>query len=144
MEVLLITKKRIATVLCLTLLASIAGCGKNQKMGGTVTYSDDGSPVTTGTVCFTTDSFYARGKLDDQGRYQLGTESVGNGIPKGNYKVSIANSQKVTGSKSVPGGSSMPILEETIAPKFRAAGTTDITCTVDGSTRQFDFKVDRP
>ena len=113
-------------------------------MGGTVTYSDDGSPVTVGTVCFTTDSFYARGKLDDKGYYQLGTESAGNGIPKGTYKVYIGNSQKVTGSKSVSGGSTMPILEETIAPKFRTAGTTDITCTVDGSIRKFDFTVDRP
>lgn len=131
-------------MICLILGMLVIGCGKNQKLGGTVTYSDDGSPATTGTVCFVADSYYARGKLDDKGHYQLGTESVGNGIPKGDYKVYIANSQRVTGSKSVSGGSSMPIMEETIAPKYRAVGTTDITCTVDGRTRKFDFTVDRP
>ena len=137
-------KSFIASALCLVLLVPIAGCGKNQRMGGTVTYSDDGSPVTVGNVCFVTDSFYARGKLDDNGRYQLGTESVGNGVPKGTYKVYISDSQKIVGSSSMPGGASIPILEETIAPKFRAPGTTDITCTVDGSARKFDFTVDRP
>ena len=137
-------KSCIASTLCLMFLVSLVGCGKNQRLGGTVTYSDDGSPVTIGMVCFSTDSFYARGKLDDKGYYQLGTESVGNGIPQGTYKVYIADSQKIAGSTPMPGGASMPILEETIAPKFRAAGTTDITCTVDGSTRKFDFQVDRP
>ena len=134
----------ITLALCLMLLGTLAGCGKNQKLGGTVTYSDDGSPVTTGTVCFVADSFYARGTLDEKGYYQLGTESPGNGIPKGTYQVYIADSQKVMGSNPVPGGGTMPVFVETIAGKFHSAMTSDITYKVDGSSKKFDFQVERP
>ena len=54
----------------LVLLCGIPGCGSNIYFGGRVTYSDDGSPLTTGVVCFESTSFLARGEnvsLTDNG-----------------------------------------------------------------------------
>ena len=129
-------------VFCL-LLASFFGCGKNVSMGGKVTFSDDNSPLTVGTVCFATDTFYARGKLDASGNYTLGFDQPGNGLPKGEYKVYIADATVPTGSYKTDDGEEMAIYSPVIAEKYTTKGATDLKVTVDGSTRTFDFKVDR-
>ena len=129
-------------------LVCCVGCSSNVPMSGTVTFSDDGSPVPAGTVCFVNDAVYARGQLDQNGRYTLGFKKQGDGVPRGVYGVCVTGAQKELGMSDEPGsvkgskGGHM-MYEELVAPKFHSRTASGITCTVDGSTNTFDFKVDR-
>lgn len=135
-------------------IACCVGCSNtNVPLGGTVTFSDDGSPVPAGTVCFENGAKYARGQLDENGRYTLGFEKEGNGLPPGVYGVCVIGAVRSLGPSeetvSLPGSTGPGLtvsrmrLEELVARKFQASSTSGITCTVDGSTKTFDFKVDR-
>lgn len=106
-------------------------------------FSDDGSPLTVGTVCFATETHYARGDLDKNGNYTLGFEKQGNGLPKGEYKVYIADAVTVTGTIKDDEGDERAVYSPVIAQKFTSKGLTDLTCIVDGKTKTFDFKVER-
>lgn len=129
-------------------VAFCIGCSNNVRLGGTVTFSDDGAPVTAGTVCFENSGGYARGQLDQNGRYTLGFDKEGNGLPRGVYGVYVTGARKPLGMSDEPGsvpgskGGAM-MYEELVAPKFQARSTSGITCTVDGSTNTFDFQVER-
>ena len=136
---------------CFPVIVAVAccvGCGTNGPLSGTVTFSDDGSPVPAGTVCFENNTRYGRGQLDQNGRYTLGFEKQGNGIPRGVYGVYVTGAQRPLGMSDEPGsvpGSRGGVMkyEELVAKKFHARRTSGITCNVDGSTRTFDFQVDR-
>lgn len=138
-------------VVCCSLLVFVAccvGCSSNVPVSGTVTFSDDGSPVPAGTVCFVNDAVYARGTLDENGRYTLGFKKPGDGIPPGAYGVCVTGAKKPLGMRdefsSVPGSKGGTMMyEELVAPKFHSRTTSGITCTVDASTKTFDFKVER-
>ena len=66
------------------LLAS--GCSNKINVSGTVTYSDDGSPAKAGTVIFTSGNISGRSEVVD-GKYSIGLEKDGDGIPPGTYTV---------------------------------------------------------
>jgi hypothetical protein len=75
------------------LLVGSAGCGtKYYPVRGKVTYAD-GTPVTEGLVVFESkDSempITARGEIQADGSYQLGTSQPGNGAPAGTYRVLV-------------------------------------------------------
>ena len=141
----------------LILLCGMIGCGTNVKFGGRVTYSDDGSPLTTGMVCFESSSFLARGPLNQNGYYDLGSLNLNDGIPKGEYRVYISGADAVeevemkqvpgqadyvtsTGMSGTMGGKTFTPL---IAPKYSEGKTSGLTVTIDGSSKKFDFEVDR-
>ena len=141
----------------LILLCGVLGCGPNVKFGGRVTYSDDGSPLTTGMVCFESDSFLARGGLNQDGCYDLGSLNLKDGIPKGEYRVYISGADAVeeVEMRQVPGqadhvtSANMSgtmggrIFTPLIDPKYREGRTSGITVMIDGSSKKFDFQVDR-
>lgn len=146
----------------LLLLCSTLGCGTNIKFGGKVTYSDDGSPLTTGLVCFESDSYLARGPLNQDGYYDLGSLNLNDGIPKGEYRVYISGAEsteevavaqdaptQVPGQAAYISGPSMAgtmggkIFTPLIDRKFTDGKTSRLTVTIDGSSKKFDFQVDR-
>ncbi len=131
---------------CVFLLASI-GCGKGYiPVSGTVTFSDDGSPLTAGTVCFESEAGYGRGTLDAQGKYVLGFDKPGSGVPKGTYKVYVADAMiqdGTTATKDSTGTSARPKYKYLIDKKFHTGNSSGLTFTADGSQKTFDFKVDR-
>ena len=141
----------------LILLSGILGCGPNVKFGGRVTYSDDDSPLTTGMVCFESNTFLARGPLDKDGCYDLGSLALNDGIPKGEYRVYVSGADSVeqVEMKQVPGQADYvtstgmsgtmagQIFTPLIDPKFTQGKTSGITVTIDGSSKKFDFQVDR-
>ncbi|MDR1486253.1 MAG: hypothetical protein LBT09_15730 [Planctomycetaceae bacterium] len=147
-------KKIMLPILIVQILVCI-GCSDNVSLKGRVTFSDDGSPVSSGTVCFVTDTFQARGNLDSGGYYSVGTTGTSNGLPLGTYKVFIADAKKQTGTKKVireeidkDSGETKsievddPVLEELVDPKFNNAETSGLTVEVKSSTK-FNFTVDR-
>ncbi|MDR1494193.1 MAG: YgdI/YgdR family lipoprotein, partial [Planctomycetaceae bacterium] len=67
----------------------LAGCGSNQvPLGGKVTFQD-GKPLKTGVVCFSTGTFMAEGRLNENGEYTVGSLKDNDGLPPGTYKVYI-------------------------------------------------------
>ena len=125
---------------CLVLGSVLFGTGclnGNVNFGGKVTFSDDGSPLTMGTVCFESPGFLARGELDKDGKYDLGSLSASDGVPKGTYQVYITGAAK---GGTNDRGELVPI--PLIDPKFTSANT-GMTVTIDGNSKSYDIKVDR-
>jgi hypothetical protein len=66
-----------------------AGCGNSQlPLGGKVTFQD-GKPLKTGVVCFSTGTFMAEGRLNENGEYTVGSLQDNDGLPPGTYQVYI-------------------------------------------------------
>jgi hypothetical protein len=134
------------------------------KFGGRVTYSDDDSPLTSGTVCFQADGFFSRGEIDEKGNYSLGTVTNKDGVPKGIYQVFLTGTEKIesveivvispeiglaagqsTGRDPVDGSMIMGGRKITprVALKYASPDTSEIQVEVDGKTKRYDFKVER-
>ena len=116
--------------------------GKNVPLSGKVTFSDDGSPLTKGTVYFETPVFRAQGEIKPNGTYSVISTSVSKGLPPGEYKVYIGGAVDVEMKTvhSVP----MPVHTPLIAPKLANPVTSELSVVVDKKTRKYDITVDRP
>ena len=90
--------KRFFVVLTLTgLLSTLIGCGSNVEFGGKVTYSDDGSPLTTGTVVFKKGNLISKGSLKPDGTFVVGSMKENDGLVPGSYQVYITGAEKSSG-----------------------------------------------
>lgn len=133
-------KQRLGTILILLSVFILSGCSKGfVPMSGRVTYSDDGSPLEAGTVCFATSSIQANGTIQKDGRYVLGSLAKSDGLPKGTYRVFIGNAYLEKNESR--DGFSVPIL--LIDSKYTDPETSSLEIVVDGSQQTFDFVVDR-
>ena len=122
------------------ILLFFAGCGGNKvPLSGTVTYSDDGSPLSVGYVVFETDTFLSRGQLTSTGTYNTGSISAKDGIPPGTYRVYISGAIRAVGVDK----SGTANYESLIDEKFGNGATSGLTVTVPTSNGKFDFTVDR-
>ena len=123
----------------LVLIGFTVGCGNgNVKVNGKVVFSDDNSPVTVGTICFESGNTASRGNIKEDGTFSVYSIKENDGIPPGEYKVYFLNTIKGEGN----------ILAPTLIPqlhtKYQKAATTDITMTIDKSTKSpLEIKVDR-
>jgi len=137
------TKKTLLLSLALVIL--MAGCGERKmQLGGTVTFSDDSAPVTTGFVVFTAigADFQSRGTIEEDGTYTLSSTGNNDGIPPGEYAVSLVGVEKHT-QVDTPDGSYTTHSEPLILPKYTSPKTSGLTFTVDGSTKRYDIQVER-
>ena len=125
----------IAAILALLLCC---GCGNKVPLTGKVTFADDGSPLTKGTVCFVSGAFLARGYLKEDGTYQISSTGRNDGLPPGTYKVYLVGAELVT---SDGGGNSTytPLVDR----RYDNPETSGLECEVDSKTRRFDFTVER-
>ena len=120
----------------------VFGCSDKVPLGGTVTFSDDGTPLTTGAVFFETPTYRAQGDIRADGTYTVGSETLTDGIPKGTYGISIRYAEEVTVTER-PDGTSSERRRDLIDAKYRVAETSGLTFTVDGTNKKFDIQVDR-
>ena len=132
----------ILTVLCFW------GCTKNVPLGGRITFEDNGEPLTMGTIAFVNGSHQARSEIDADGRYHLGFQNEGDGLPKGEYQIYIQAIQIdiLTGPNKDEHGHAVVIgRKETklIADKYKDPATSGLTYTADGKGKTFDIKVER-
>ncbi len=119
------------------LSVAVLGCGNRQvPMGGKITFSDTGEPLSVGTVAFTDGVSQAVSRINGDGTYELGFLKERDGLPKGSYRVYITDALEYPHGPSSPGVS-------LLAPKFASASTSGLSVTVDGSTKVFDFQVER-
>jgi hypothetical protein len=134
------------------LLLFVAGCG-NAPLNGRITFTDNGEPLTKGTICFVSGNQQATGKIDANGYYSVnfGAKS---GIPKGEYKICI---QEADNEEAVPTGETIlnpttgknepeTFIKRTslIAAKYVNIETSGLKFTVDGKKKTLDITVDRP
>ena len=126
------------------LVIVISGCtGDKVPLKGKVTFKEDGSPLSRGTVCFEKDGFSARGTLSADGTYQVSSVKQNDGIPPGLYKVYIFGAEgPVTDTQA--GGMMAPRVMQLVATKYTNAETSEIKVQVDGKTREFNFEVEKP
>ena len=120
------------------LLSLTIGCGSNVPLTGTVTFADDGNPLTAGIICFVDGHFLARGHLQSDGTYKISSTGRNDGLPKGMYKVYFVGAELIT---SEAGGNS--IYTPLIHHRYSNPDTSGIEFEVDGKTRRFDFTVER-
>lgn len=116
-----------------------AGCGNKVSLRGKVTYSDDGGPLTSGSVCFISDDFMARGTIQSDGTYRVGSIKETDGIPPGTYGVYISGALREIGTN--PKGEAPT--ESLIDLKHTAPETSGLVLEVTPQTQRFDIVVDR-
>jgi len=128
-------KNSIIFSLSLALLL-LVGCGGGKVgMSGRVIYSDDKSPLPMGTVYLETDTFLARGNIQSDGTFVVGSLGERDGLPPGTYRVSIRDAMRSIGQDA----NGDTIYEPLIDPNSAAGLTVEITST----TRDFTIEVDR-
>jgi hypothetical protein len=138
----------ILTFVCLCFI----GCGKNVPLRGKVLY-DDGTPITVGTVNFTTDTHLSRGKIQPDGSYVMGTNKDKDGLPPGNYKIYITGAemaiepkvkQKIQYNANGQPIPQMTPYQQLVGREYMTATTTPLTCEVPVKGNSFDIIVKKP
>ena len=123
---------RCTFLICLLICLVVAGCGKNKKLTGKVTFTD-GKPATTGMVIFRTDTFMANGEIKSDGTYKMSSERENDGIPPGDYQVYVSSIFK----SSQGGGAALPV--SLCDPKFENPDTSGLTCKIPAPGNKFDI-----
>jgi len=124
--------KKIA-VLLLGLLC-LVGCNNKIQLGGTVTFEDDGTPLTRGVVIFATATFEAKGSLGVDGKYTMGSIDLADGLPKGSYKIYISGAME-----ELPSGQMRSLID----PQYANFASTPLTCEIPAPKNKFDIQVPR-
>ena len=122
---------------CLLLLA---GCGKNVRVTGKVTF-EDGSPLTTGTVIFHSGATESKAPIEKDGSYAVGTLKSNDGLPRGTYQIYITGAAHFPGIS--PKGAPLGPVVQLIDSKFTSPDTSGLTCEVKGSMT-YNIKVTPP
>ena len=141
---------------CVLLLAA-AGCGTNHvptyRASGLVRFSD-GQPVRFGIIEFHSEAGgpSPHAKLNEDGRFDLGTFTSDDGAPAGAYRVIIVQHFDVPASASNPHLSSRTVIahEEThgdarVAKQFSERTSTPLRAKVEADGKnEFEFVVTHP
>lgn len=121
---------------CLVVVFCLSGCDKHGfvQSGGKITF-EDGSPVTKGSIAFSTANFQADGTIQSDGTYILSSLKKGDGLPPGHYKVTV-NSFETNDKEQ---------MVYLVDPKFSDPAQSGLSAEVTkGGKNQFDFKVTKP
>jgi len=131
------TKEKTLFICFSLLLLSVFGCGSGDpRISGKVTYADDKSPVTAGTVIFAKDGYTGRAEIGKNGSYSVSTEAKGAGLPPGTYNVYLEGTAKTTAE-----GGGVKI-EHRINPKYYKPTTSGLSLTVEKS-QTYNIEVER-
>ena len=122
------------TSIVLFSLLIVTGCG-NPKVRGKVVFSDDQSPVSHGVVVFHGNGYIARGYINN-GEYAMESIKKNDGLPPGEYKISVKETQIKMGPEN------LPTFKNVIDKKYENPDTSGLTLNVTKS-QNFDIQVDR-
>jgi hypothetical protein len=132
---------RLHLTACLGLLAVLAaGCqtARTQPVTGKVVFKD-GAPLTGGWVMLEpvdrSKTQGARGEIQKDGSFCLGTYEAADGAIEGAHRVAILPPPPPVGAN--PKAS-------LIHPRFQSVNTSNLECTVSKGKNHFVFEVDRP
>lgn len=127
-----------------SLLFLCAGCGSNLAVSGKVVFSDDKAPVPNGIICFDSGTINARGTIQSDGTFRMGSMKETDGLPPGTYKVFFIDVQEQTGViKGSGADADEPIYTSLIDSKYLSSTTSGLTTEVTSSTKELSFELDR-
>ena len=134
--------KKIKLTFSFALLAMvfvIAGCGK-YKVSGKVLFEDDGSPVTRGVISFIGNNVIGSGRIKSDGSFTLGIKSETDGIPKGDYKVTIDTLDTESGPVTM-GSPNSVAFTHIVDTQYASSSRSGLTATVP--SKEYTFHVKR-
>lgn len=138
--------KKFNLALLALLILCCLGCSGNVKLSGTVSYSDDNSPVESGMIYFVSRSgdFSARGEIVN-GQFTVSSIKENDGLPKGEYDVYFSGIEKIVKEgKTLENGDTIePETAPAVDLKYLSASTSELSLTVDGGTKTVEYKLDR-
>jgi len=126
-------RHQLLSLLGLFVLVGMLGCSNHVGLSGKVVYSDNGEPVPLGEVQLYTPTFVARATIKPDGTFTVGPYKEKDGLPPGTYQVAIL-------SVDENGGVFTPVAD----PKYSNIKTSGLSITIDKTTRDMEFVVDRP
>ncbi|MDR0870459.1 MAG: hypothetical protein LBN39_06665 [Planctomycetaceae bacterium] len=137
--------KQTTCFILLLMIAFFAGCGNNNVgLKGKVVFSDNKEPVPRGLVYFDDGTRQSRGTIQSDGTFTMGSLKDQDGLPPGTYKVFFADVHEQTGeTKTSDGSAGEPIYTSLINKKYLSLDTSGLSQTVDATTKQIDFELDR-
>ncbi|MDR3108163.1 MAG: carboxypeptidase-like regulatory domain-containing protein [Planctomycetaceae bacterium] len=137
--------KHIPYFVLLLMIAYLTGCGNNNVgLKGKVVFADNKEPVPRGLIYFDNGTMQSRGTIRSDGTFTMGSLKELDGLPPGTYKVFFADVHEQTGeTKSSDGGSGEPIYTSLINEKYLNIDTSGLSKTVEASTKQIDFELER-
>jgi hypothetical protein len=133
---MIVNTKNIFLYLFFGVLIIVVGCG-NPGVHGKVVFSDDQSPLQKGVVIFASENHTARGAIDKNGNYVVGSNRAKDGLPVGEYKVYITASEIF-----YPPNSGKPLYERVIHTKYEKPETSGLILNVK-SSQVFNIEVER-
>jgi len=84
-------KKRFTRIVFLLLFSVLlAGCKNHVKTEGKVVFEDDQTPLTCGVVILQNDTFQAKGEIQQDGTFKVGSFNKNDGLPPGSYRVYLS------------------------------------------------------
>ncbi|MDR0611763.1 MAG: hypothetical protein LBG58_16780, partial [Planctomycetaceae bacterium] len=119
-------RKKILIISVLWLIFCFTGCDGKTKISGTVKFSD-GTPITKGNVVFDNGNESYFGTIKNDGTYVTGGNKQIEGIPDGNYKVWLAQTEIAENVLDADGHVTSYSVTQTIAKKFTSPNTTELT-----------------
>lgn len=131
----------ISALICCTL----CGCGdKTYPVEGRVLFKEDGTPLSGGWVEFelidSARSISARGPIDDDGYFRLGTFRADDGALPGDYRALVVPPAPV----GDPDSQRTPRSASVIHVRFLTYDTSGLTFTVAKKSNSFTIEVERP
>jgi hypothetical protein len=134
-------------MVCLAVV--LTGCSGNKQVKGKVTLTD-GTPLVRGHVVFEKEGFSARGEIQPDGTYVMGTLKDDDGVPAGEYTVYFTGATQAgenitvetVGAGGKPLSMSMPSsFTPVVAVRYTQAETSDLKCNVTKSMT-YDIEVE--
>ncbi|MGE3808063.1 MAG: hypothetical protein AB7K24_25665 [Gemmataceae bacterium] len=123
----------------------VAGCGSGHvPVAGQVVFEDDqpARELSGGTVVFesidVTPKFSARGAIDGEGRFNLGTTKPGDGVPPGKYRAMV--SPPLTVELDESRGTLPPPLDD----RFQRFESSGLEFEIGAGKNDITVKVSRP
>lgn len=132
-------------------LLVIAGCGESRPatfpVSGTIAFAD-GQPVRFGTVQFLPDNPgpSARGLLDTNGRFELGTFTKDDGAIPGGHRVIITQHVSAPSGKVIKHSDAHAADDESslVDIRYTQYEVSPLTATVEERDNQVKLRVERP
>lgn len=88
-------------IVVVVLTVFVAGCGNKIRVRGQVLFSDDQTPLAVGTVILQSDTHLAKGAIQPDGSFEVGSVKANDGLPPGVYRVSISGAVKSPESQAM-------------------------------------------
>jgi hypothetical protein len=122
-----------------TIVLAMVGCGRSDRIEvtGRVMRKADSTPLVGAKVAFRDPKTgrTAIGYTDASGKYTLGTEHVGEGIPPGDYYVTVVEDR----------GPAENMRQPTVSTKYEIPSTSDLKLVVaPGGSQVYDIALDPP